>query len=330
MNIQQAQKKLNNTLFGYLDIEKKKNIIDSVIENDINLNDITFYNPISTGLKINPLEFFYNTGKKYLSEEAKYLIKLGYDINTSDNERNNTILHKAVIHNDEDTVNYLLEHNANPFIYNLYKDTPIKLLIERSMLEPLKKVINLNKDQINKFNEFDKERILTGLTYVKEYDQFVKTVETLEFLNLNYFQPLNYGNQYSNLAISYLSNKSFEKVHFLIDNFYDQKSESDLQSTNILQTIFEHINVIVLDFMESRTTKQKSELEHLQTLSILMINKGANLYIKNKDEEFPLDYLAEDPENELLKNEIISTYEKLIIDKSINLNNTITHSKKRI
>ena len=53
MNINEAQKKLNETLFGYLDIEEKKKIIDSITENDINLNDITFYDPIAFDLKIN-------------------------------------------------------------------------------------------------------------------------------------------------------------------------------------------------------------------------------------------------------------------------------------
>lgn len=329
MNINEAQKKLNETLFGYLDIEEKKKIIDSITENGINLNDITFYDPIAFGLKINPLEFFYNTGTKNLSDEAKYLIKLGYNINTSNNERNNTILHKAVIHNDEDTVNYLLEHNANPFIYNLYKDTAIKLLIERSMLEPLKKAINLNKDQINKFNEFDKERILTGLMYIKEYDQFVNIVETLECLNLDYFQPLNVESGYNNLAIACLSRKYFKHAHFLIDNFYNKESECDYQSTNTLQKIFEDINFFILDD-DVLTAKQEFELEQLKSLSISMINKGANPYIKNKHDEQAIDYLVGEPENELFCNSLISTYEKNIIDKSMNLNSTIKHSKKRI
>lgn len=329
MNINEAQKKLNETLFGYLDIEEKKKIIDSITENDINLNDITFYDPIAFDLKINPLEFFYNTGTKHLSDEAKYLIKLGYNINTNDNERNNTILHLSIIHNDLETVNYLLEQNANPFIYNLYKDNAIKLLIERSMLEPLKKAIDLNKDQINKLNEFDKERILTGLMYVKEYDEFVNIVETLQCLNLDYFQPLNVESGYNNLAIACLSRKYFEHTHFLIDNFYNTKSECDYQSTNTLQQIFEDINFFVLDD-DVLTAKQEFELEQLKSLSISMINKGANPYIKNKHDEQAIDYLVGEPENELFRNSLISTYEKNIIDKSMNLNSTIKHSKKRI
>lgn len=329
MNINEAQKKLNETLFGYLDIEEKKKIIDSITENDINLNDITFYDPVAFGLKINPLEFFYNTGTKNLSDEAKYLIESGYNIDTTYNERNNTILHISVIHNDFDTVNYLLEKKADPFIYNLYKDTAIKLLIERSMLEPLKKAINLNKDQINKFNEFDKERILTGLMYVKEYDQFVNIVETLQCLNLDYFQPLNVESGYNNLAIACLSRKYFKNAHFLIDNFYNKESECDYQSTNTLQKIFEDINFFVLDD-DVLTAKQEFELEQLKSLSISMINKGANPYIKNKHDEQAIDYLLGEPENELFRNSLISTYEKNIIDKSMNLNSTIKHSKKRI
>lgn len=329
MNINEAQKKLNETLFSYLDIEEKKKIIDSITENDINLNDITFYDPIAFDLKINPLEFFYNTGTKNLSDEAKYLIKLGYNINTNDNERNNTILHLSIIHNDLETVNYLLEQNANPFIYNLYKDNAIKLLIERSMLEPLKKAIDLNKDQINKLNEFDKERILTGLMYVKEYEEFVNIVETLQCLNLDYFQPLNVESGYNNLAIACLSRKYFKHTHFLIDNFYNKESECDYQSTNTLQKIFEDINFFVLDD-DVLTAKQEFELEQLKSLSISMINKGANPYIKNKHDEQAIDYLAGESENELFRNSLISTYEKNIIDKSMNLNSTIKHSKKRI
>lgn len=329
MNINEAQKKLNETLFGYLDIEEKKKIIDSITENDINLNDITFYDPVAFGLKINPLEFFYNTGTKNLSDEAKYLIESGYNIDTTYNERNNTILHISVIHNDFDTVNYLLEQKADPFIYNLYNDNTIKLLIERSMLEPLKKAINLNKDKINNLNEFDKERILTGLIYVKEYDQFVNLVETLYLLNLDYFQPLNVESGYNNLAIACLSRKYFKNVHFLIDNFYNKESECDYQSTNTLQKIFEDINFFVLDD-DVLTAKQEFELEQLKKLSISMINKGANPYIKNKHDEQAIDYLFGEPENELFRNSLISTYEKNIIDKSMNLNSTIKHSKKRI
>ena len=116
--------------------------------------------------------------------------------------------------------------------------------------------------------------------YVKEYEEFVNIVETLQCLNLDYFQPLNVESGYNNLAIACLSRKYFEHTHFLIDNFYNTKSECDYQSTNTLQKIFEDINFFVLDD-DVLTAKQEFELEQLKSLSISMINKGANPYIKN-------------------------------------------------
>ena len=287
----------------YKTIVEKSNKLKALLENAASEEEIQLYLDQNNDIAINIADaagdmILHNLmGIGYEDktvEKLKALIKYGGDINAQ-NAKGETPVHWAAYWVPVDYVEILTEHkNFNSTLKNLYGQTPIHYFVdaaeEEDASEHADTIIFLTKagykitkeKDINGWTAIDKAYLYHGPMIELQYE----LLETVRGRN-NYLNETQYG---------YTNNEGDTRLHRLAE-LTPEEGRSAVFINDILNNRTNDINV--------KNSKGETPL-HLAITNenivniIVLICSGANLFLKDNNDENSLDLLNKWPEGKLI------------------------------
>lgn len=308
-HIMLTQKEMNTifirTLFSSsIEIEDKQKTMLSLKQTGFNFNSIENKEYILGDL-------YFDSNKNI--PLIKTIINNGLDAPLS-------LLHMSILKKDIDLSYYLLDKGLDPFFcFNDLDDNCLKTAICYGNTNVLLRISEIYPEKIKTLQDDDVHRIKIALSYVKDIEVYKLCLDL--FGDINILTNLHLKNYYGNLLTHHLTNSDFnvELCNFLIDNYYKSSTENNGQRHNTLEIIFTEMQSFKWDL-----TPEK--INTLKNFAIKLIDKGADPYIKNQDNESALfDYLGDKEFQSIL----ISRYEQKNIQEMLNKEKPLLMEKRK-
>lgn len=241
---------------------------------------------------------------------------------TSHNERKNSYMIMAILNNNINVYNLLLEKGANPYISNILNESALKVLSEYNM-DMFNKTIEYRKITNDLFSKEEIERlsyVIDSLSFKKRFDEMFNILEKLNMLEL--FKTKAFDKAVITCISNYYNDKNIN-----LNKLFElglNKNHKDQDKGNLFH-ILTNIVASSVDDADKKDGKEKLKKENFKEITMLFLIKGVESNYLNEFNEKPEDYLNEEYKD-IFKTTIIE-YEKDILLNQINSNISFDNNK---